>query len=48
MTEIEKDYDCMECAESFILVWTSKTNPQHCPFCGAYIETPEEDEDNWD
>ena len=48
MSEVEKDFDCTQCGESYIITWTSHRNPSHCPFCGAYVETPEEDEDNWD
>jgi HK97 family phage prohead protease len=48
MSEIEKDFDCTQCGESYIVTWTSHRDPSHCPFCGAYVETPEEDEDNWD
>tara|TARA_B100001013_G_C24573199_1_gene427477 strand:+ start:951 stop:1097 length:147 start_codon:yes stop_codon:yes gene_type:complete len=48
MNETEKDYTCMECSVAYILIWTSKNAPERCPFCGAYVEEPETDEDNWD
>ena len=48
MSEVEKVYECIECTESFTIIWRGKTDPEHCPFCGAFIEAPEEDEDNWD
>ena len=48
MSEVEQEYSCHECGDSFILIWNGYSNPEHCAFCGAFIETPEDDEDNWD
>tara|TARA_B110000967_G_C18372381_1_gene311194 strand:+ start:152 stop:325 length:174 start_codon:yes stop_codon:yes gene_type:complete len=48
MAKIKKPMWCIECGAEYVVIHEKKHIIEYCPMCGADIEEPEEDDEEFE